>query len=104
MNDYLMHHKHLIKVVGNYTLKICQEKSVKDILFMSSVYQFWAEFLGTSSNNEVLYEENDDFIEKTFQYVNELTAQSKKHFNSVPVYCALMLVSWQCETDRLISY
>ena len=93
MNDYLKNHTFLIKDLGNIIVKICQEKSVKDILFMASIYQFLAEFLGTSSNNEILYDDNDKFIETIFQYVNDLTVQSKKYFNSIPVYCALMLVS-----------
>ncbi|XP_055535391.1 tubulin-specific chaperone D [Wyeomyia smithii] len=107
MNDYLKTHEDFIPHFGETVLKILQEKTVKDTLFMTSTFQFIAELLSSSTNSRLLLnDESSPFPEAIFTVVNDLVTHSKKFFNSIPVYCALMLAPRICKRvlSKLVMY
>uniref|UniRef100_A0A182PP00 Tubulin-specific chaperone D n=1 Tax=Anopheles epiroticus TaxID=199890 RepID=A0A182PP00_9DIPT len=109
LNDYLKTHKPFIATFGKVVLKILKEKTIKDTLFITSTFQFLAELLSSPANaNELLGSEASsvDFAEPVFGLVNDLVTQTKKHIDSIPVYCALMLAPKICKRvlSKLVVY
>lgn len=92
MNEYLKAHQPFIPTFGTTALNILQEKTPKDTLVMTSAFQFISELLQPATNSRILLSDADaTFPEAIFALVNDLIVHSKKHLNSIPVYCALML-------------
>ncbi|XP_050073565.1 tubulin-specific chaperone D [Anopheles maculipalpis] len=109
LNDYLKTHQPFIETFGTVVLKILKEKTVKDTLFITSTFQFLAELLNSSANAKVLLVVEDSsaaFAEPIFNLVNGLTTQTKKHIDSIPVYCTLMLAPKICKRvlSKLVVY
>uniref|UniRef100_A0A182NNE2 Tubulin-specific chaperone D n=1 Tax=Anopheles dirus TaxID=7168 RepID=A0A182NNE2_9DIPT len=109
LNDYLKTHQPFIETFGAVVLKTLKEKTIKDTLFITSTFQFLAELLNSSANAKVLLvaeDSNVDFAEPIFGLVNDLIAQTKKHIDSIPVYCALMLAPKICKRvlSKLVVY
>ncbi|XP_058465569.1 tubulin-specific chaperone D [Malaya genurostris] len=107
MNDYLKNHEQFIPFFGATVLKILQGKTTKDTLFMTSTFQFISELLASATNTRLLLsDKSSDFPEAIFTVVNDLVIHSKKHFNSIPVYCALMLAPRICKRvlSKLVMY
>lgn len=108
MNEYLNTHQTFVHHFGATALKILQEKSIKDTLFMTSTFQFISELLSSSSNSRILLtsDECSDFPEAIFTLINNIVAHNKKHLSSVSVYCALMLAPKICKRvlSKLVMY
>ncbi|XP_053684811.1 tubulin-specific chaperone D [Sabethes cyaneus] len=107
MNEYLKNHIDFVPHFGQTVLNILQEKTVKDTLFMTSTFQFIAELLSSTTNSKLLLtDETSPFPEAIFVVVNDLVAHSKKYYNSIPVYCALMLAPRICKRvlSKLVMY
>ncbi|XP_062561564.1 tubulin-specific chaperone D [Armigeres subalbatus] len=108
MNEYLKNHQSLVPQFGDTVRRILQEKATKDPLVMSSTFQFISELLSSSSNSSLLLAEDSpsEFAEAIFALMNDLIAHSKKHLNSIPAYCALMLAPKICKRvlSRLVMY
>ncbi|XP_052862271.1 tubulin-specific chaperone D [Anopheles cruzii] len=103
LNEYLKNHQPFILAFGSVVLKILTEKTVADPLFITSTFQFLAGLLSSSANAKVLLMEDSgaEFAESIFKLINGLTAHTKKHIDSIPVYCALMLAPRLC--NRVLS-
>uniref|UniRef100_A0A182WYJ1 Tubulin-specific chaperone D n=1 Tax=Anopheles quadriannulatus TaxID=34691 RepID=A0A182WYJ1_ANOQN len=109
LNDYLKTHQSFIETFGTVVLKILKEKTVKDTLFITSTFQFLAELLNSSANAKVLLVSEESalgFAEPIFNLVNDLITHTKKHIDSIPVYCALMLAPKICKRvlSKLVVY
>ncbi|XP_055598519.1 tubulin-specific chaperone D [Uranotaenia lowii] len=108
MNEYLKTHTDFIPQFGATVLRILQEKSPKDVLFMTSTFKFLSELLSSSVNSRMLLSDelSPNFPEAIFTLVNDLITHSKKHLNSIPVYCALMLAPKICKRvlSKLVCY
>lgn len=108
MNEYLKTHQSLVPQFGATVQKILQEKSTKDPLVMSSTFQFISELLSSSTNSSILLADDPsaEFPEAIFALMNDLIAHSKKHLNSIPAYCALMLAPRICKRvlSKLVMY
>ncbi|XP_053674003.1 tubulin-specific chaperone D [Anopheles nili] len=109
LNDYLKTHQTFIDGFGAVVLKILQEKTTKDPLFSSSTCQFLSKLLNSSVNAKILLRSEGgsvDFAEPIFNLVNALITQTKKHIESIPVYCALMLAPKICKRvlSKLVVY
>ncbi|KFB46964.1 AGAP004782-PA-like protein [Anopheles sinensis] len=108
LNDYLKTHQSFVEPFGTVVLKILKEKTMKDPLFISSTFQFLAELLSSSTNSKILLASDGmlDFAEPIFSLVNNLVTHTKKHIDSIPVYCALMLAPKICKRvlSKLVVY
>uniref|UniRef100_A0A8D8I1B7 Tubulin-specific chaperone D n=1 Tax=Culex pipiens TaxID=7175 RepID=A0A8D8I1B7_CULPI len=107
MNEYLKAHQPFIPTFGTTALNILQQKTPKDTLVMTSAFQFISELLQPATNSRILLSDADaTFPEAIFALVNDLIVHSKKHLNSIPVYCALMLGPAICRRvlSKLVMY
>ncbi|XP_058124230.1 tubulin-specific chaperone D [Anopheles ziemanni] len=108
LNDYLKTHQSFVEPFGTVVLKILKERTMKDPLFISSTFQFLAELLSSSTNSKILLAGAGmlDFAEPIFNLVNNLVTHTKKHIDSIPVYCALMLAPKICKRvlSKLVVY
>uniref|UniRef100_A0AAG5D4A2 Tubulin-specific chaperone D n=2 Tax=Anopheles atroparvus TaxID=41427 RepID=A0AAG5D4A2_ANOAO len=108
LNDYLKSHQSFVESFGAVVLKILKEKTVKDPLFIASTFPFLEKLLSCSTNSKILLAADGavDFAEPVFNLVNDLMAQTKKHVDSIPVYCALMLAPKICKRvlSKLVVY
>ncbi|XP_050095697.1 tubulin-specific chaperone D [Anopheles aquasalis] len=106
LNDYLKNHPSFVPTFGSLVLQILIEKTPKDPLFTMSSFQFLSELLSSSANAKILLAEDADFAEPIFNLLNSLITHTKKHIDSIPVYCALMLSPKLCKRvlSKLVVY